>query len=64
MTERPITSECPNCGQERLQDGYERAELVQLLRSGAAIPGYCATCDEQWELSVEERADLARSLNE
>jgi hypothetical protein len=62
MPDIPISSECPKCGQERSQDDYDRGELVQLLHSGASIPAYCVTCDQHWELSVEERADLARAL--
>ena len=57
-----FTSECPNCGQERLQPGVPRDELIQLLRAGAELEAYCASCDEAWPVSVEERADLARAL--
>ena len=59
----PVSAECPKCGQERSQEDYERDELAQLLRSGATIEAYCASCDERWELSTEERADLARALD-
>jgi hypothetical protein len=58
----PFSSECPNCGRERLQAGLPRDELIQLLRSGAELEAYCASCDEAWAVSVEERADLARAL--
>ena len=58
----PFSSECPNCGAERLQAGLPRDELIQLLRSGAELEAYCASCDEAWAVSVEERADLARAL--
>jgi hypothetical protein len=57
-----FSSECPNCGQERLQTGLPREEVVQLLRAGAELEAYCASCDETWSVSVEERADLARAL--
>jgi hypothetical protein len=59
----PFASECPHCNQERVQTGYTPEELVQLLRSGAEIEAYCMSCDRQWLISVEERADLARALS-
>ena len=59
----PFSSECPNCGQERVQPGYARDELIQLLASGAEIEAYCSSCDEHWPLSTEERADLDRTLS-
>lgn len=58
----PFTAECPKCGHERVQTAYARDELVQLLRAGADIEASCYSCDESWAMSVEERADLARSL--
>jgi redox-regulated HSP33 family molecular chaperone len=59
----PFSCECPHCNQERLQTGYSPEELVQLLRSGAEIEAYCMSCDRQWLISVEERADLAHALS-
>jgi redox-regulated HSP33 family molecular chaperone len=59
----PFACECPRCNQERLLTGYTPEELVQLLRSGAEIEAYCMSCDRQWLISVEERADLARALS-
>jgi transcription elongation factor Elf1 len=58
----PFLSECPHCGHERTQLGYPRAELVQLLRSGAQLEADCSNCDAHWAVSVEERADLERAL--
>jgi len=58
----PFPSECPHCHAERMQTGYVRDELVQLLQSGAALEAYCPGCDQYWPVSVEERADLARAL--
>lgn len=58
----PFTSECPRCAHERVQTGYASDELIQLLRAGAEIEAVCHNCDEQWPISVEERADLARAL--
>ena len=58
----PFASECPRCSHDRVQPGYARDELQQLLDSGAAIEAYCSSCDQYWAISVEERADLARAL--
>jgi hypothetical protein len=57
----PISSECPNCHQERAVT-YTREELAELLRAGADIEVSCVSCDESWPLSTEERADVARAL--
>ena len=57
-----FTAECPKCLCERLQTGYAREELIQLLQAGADIEAYCSSCDETWTVSVEERADLASGL--
>ncbi len=58
----PFASECPNCHQDRILSAYTRDELTQLLAAGAEIEAYCASCDEHWPISVEERADIARGL--
>ncbi len=58
----PFYAECPNCGSERVQPGYPRDKLLQLLDSGAEIRAYCSNCDEHWTVSTEERVDIARSL--
>lgn len=63
MKKMSLSAECPKCGQERRQQDYDRDELVQLLRTGAPIEAHCGSCDEYWELSIEERADLALALN-
>ncbi len=57
----PISSECPNCRQERAVT-YTREELAELLRTGSDIEVMCISCDEAWPLSTEERADVARAL--
>ena len=59
----PFSSECPKCNQERVQTAYCRDELLQLLSSGAEIEAYCMSCDREWPISVEERADLAQALS-
>jgi len=63
MKKISLSAQCPKCGQERRQEDCERDELVQLLRTGAPIEAHCASCEEHWELSTEDRADLARTLN-
>jgi hypothetical protein len=55
-------SECPNCRQRRIQYGYEFPELAELLQSGQGIDAQCAVCGADWQLSVEERADIARAI--
>jgi hypothetical protein len=63
MSDRvPFSAECPKCGEERMQPGYARDELLALLREGAEIEAYCGGCDEAWPISTLERADLARTL--
>jgi len=58
-----FSSECPRCGKDRMQTAYEADELIELLRAGSEIEAYCASCDEHWQVSTEERADLVRSLS-
>jgi len=57
-----FSSECPNCGHDRMQTGYVGEELLELLREGAEIEAYCVSCDAHWQISTEERADLVRAL--
>lgn len=59
----PILSECPKCGEDRLQHGHDQEELIQQLRTGAVIQAYCMACDERWDISTTERALIARALN-
>ena len=58
----PFSCECPTCGHDRVQTGYTREELLQLLEDGAEIEAFCISCDHYWSGSTEERADLARTL--
>ena len=58
----PFASECPRCGHERVQTGYSRDELIELLADGSEIEAYCISCDASWSVSTEERADLSRAL--
>jgi hypothetical protein len=59
----PFSSECPNCGHDRVLTGYAQDELRELLKSGAEIEAYCISCDEHWPISTEERADLVLALS-
>ena len=58
----PYSSECPKCGQERVQGVLSTEELREMLDTGAEIDAYCISCDEHWLISTEERADIARGL--
>ncbi len=58
----PFFAECPHCRTDRVQPGYPRDELRQLLDTGAEIMAYCTNCDERWAVSTEERVDIARGL--
>jgi hypothetical protein len=63
MTERaPFSSACPKCGQDRVMAALSIDELEQLLGAGADIEAYCVSCDENWVISTEDRADIARGL--
>ncbi len=41
---------------------YSREELAELLDTGSDIEVMCLSCDATWEVSTEERADIARAL--
>ena len=51
-------SMCPICVTMRSQRGYDRNSLQRLLNGGYPVEAYCATCDEYWPVSIEERAAL------
>jgi hypothetical protein len=57
----PVISMCPRCEQARLQC-YEREEVIDPLRTGAPIKAFCDICVQEWELSPEERAELAELM--
>jgi hypothetical protein len=59
----PFLSQCPKCGRECVMTGYAPDELGELLELGAEIEGYCGSCDFNWAISTEERADLASALS-
>jgi hypothetical protein len=55
-------SKCPKCGHARLQGGYTRDALVQLLETGTPIEAYCVPCDVHWPIAVQERYLVARGI--
>ena len=55
-------STCPRCKQPRLQNGYERIELVESLGAGQEIDAYCLPCDVVWPISAQERFLIARGI--
>jgi hypothetical protein len=55
-------STCPSCKHPRLQNGYERIELVESLGAGQAIDAYCLQCDVVWPISAQERFLIARGI--
>jgi hypothetical protein len=63
MTDQaPFLSQCPKCGRDCVMTGYAPDELGELLELGAEIEGYCGSCDCNWAIATEERADLANAL--
>ena len=55
-------STCPSCKHPRLQNGYERIELVESLGVGQAIDAYCLQCDVLWPISAQELFLIARGI--
>jgi hypothetical protein len=55
-------STCPRCKHPKLQNGYERIELVESLGAGQAIDAYCLQCDVVWPISAQERVLIARGI--
>ena len=52
---------CPRCGNEQAQ-WFSHLALSTRLRRGHAIEGYCAMCQEYWQLDSHERSNLAAKL--
>ena len=57
----PFVSACPRCGRERAQ-WYLQIALTASFRRGDPVEAYCAPCLEFWQLSTDERANLAANL--
>jgi hypothetical protein len=54
-----FVSTCPNCGRERLQSGYTRRILFDLLRTRRKIDAYCIDCNVCWSISENERRTIS-----
>ena len=61
-TRIPFVSACPRCGRERAQ-WYSQIALTVSFRRSKPVEGYCAPCQEFWQLSAHERNDLAAKLS-
>lgn len=60
-TRIPLVSTCPNCGYSQTQ-WYSQLALQIRLRRGHPVEGYCVLCEDFWQLSGHERANLAVRL--
>ena len=54
-----FVSTCPKCGYERIQHGYTRQTLFNLLNARCKIDGYCIVCNVCWPLSESERRAIS-----
>ncbi len=54
-----FVSTCPKCGHERLQTGYTRRILLNLLNTGRKIDAYCIVCNVCWPISDSERRAIS-----
>lgn len=54
-----FVSACPKCGQERLQRGYSRRILFNLLNARRKIDAYCIACNVCWPISDSERRAIS-----
>ena len=62
MLEVSYMASCPNCRDVRFQQAYTGRSLVRLLIGGHPIEAHCVVCDDTWEISAGERAEIARRL--
>ena len=54
-----LVSICPKCGRERLQNGYTRRSLFELLKTRRKIDAYCIDCNVCWSISESERRKIS-----
>jgi len=59
-----FVSICPNCTEGRLQRGYTRRALANLINRGYQIEAYCVGCDEFWLINARERQAIVATLGE
>lgn len=51
-------STCPRCRRRQAQCGFSRAALLRLLDDDLEILAYCASCNDFWPISDEERREV------
>jgi len=56
----PFVSTCPKCGHERLQHGYTRRILFDLLGTRRKIDAYCIDCNVCGPISGSERRGISQ----
>jgi len=56
-----FVSTCPKCGHSRLQHGYTRRTLFNLLSTRHKIDAYCSVCNVCWPISESERRVISHS---
>jgi ribosomal protein L32 len=57
-----LVSTCPNCSRERLQHGYTRRVLFDLLKTRRKIDAYCIVCNVCWPITEGERREISRQM--
>jgi hypothetical protein len=55
-----FVSTCPQCGHGRLQHGYSRRTLFNLLNTRRKIDAYCSGCNVCWPISESERRMISQ----
>ena len=58
-TKTTFVSTCPKCGHGRLQHGYTRRTLFDLLSTRRNIDAYCSVCNVCWPISESERRTIS-----
>jgi hypothetical protein len=58
-----FVSRCPKCGRGRLQHGYTRRILLDLLNRRSNIDAYCIGCNVCWPITENERRALSWQLD-
>ena len=58
-----FVSRCPKCGRGRLQHGYSRRMLFNLLNRRSNIDAYCINCKVCWRISESERRAISWRLD-
>jgi hypothetical protein len=55
-----FVSTCPRCGHDRLQHGYTRRILFNLVGTRRKIDAYCIVCNVCWPISEIERRGISQ----